>query len=154
MQQNTNIPDSRAVGSMFSNNNGVATNLVALNTYYKINVNPDPLVTTEVAQQRFNITGNKLTYVGVDPITAQVSVVIGAKAPSNNAEFSIVIAKDGVVLPAPSASMASTVNNQSFQITLITEVNLVTGESIEVFLSSATTTGNFVVEELQFRATD
>jgi hypothetical protein len=148
MQQNTNIPNSRAAGSIYSNNNATATTLSVLNTFYKI-----AGATTAVNEQRFTAGTNRFTYTGVDPIVAKVSVVTGAKAPSNNAEYSIGIAKNGTIIPAPIASMASTVNNQSFQITLITEVNLVTGNFIEVFVASSTS-GAITVEELQFRVTD
>ncbi|MFT4805753.1 MAG: hypothetical protein ACI9YE_002979 [Psychroserpens sp.] len=154
MQQNTNIPNSRAAGSIYMNNNATPTTLTALNTFYKI-----AGTTTAVNEQRFTAGNNRLTYTSVDPIVAKVSVIIGAKARSNNAEYSIGIVKndDGTVIPVPDpvpiASMASTVNNQSFQITLITEMNLVTGDFIEVFVASSTS-GAITVAELQFRVTD
>ena len=51
--------------------------------------------------------------------------------------------------------MASAANNQSFQIILNTEVDLVNNDYIEVFIRSNTAVAtSIVVDELQFRVTD
>lgn len=85
----------------------------------------------------------------------KVSVVIGAKAPTNNSDFSIGIAKNGTIITAPKASMAAAANNQSFQIVLNTELDLTTNDYIEVFITTNNSnTATIVVNELQFRVTD
>ena len=72
-----------------------------------------------------------------------------------NGDFSIAIAKNGVVIPTPNGSMAPSTNNQSFQITLATEVDLVTGDYLEVFIrTNNSNTNTITIEEMQFRVTD
>lgn len=150
MRQNTYIPNTRAIGSIYMTDNATATSLPLLSTYYKI-------AGTTIAgkQQRFTATTNRLTYNGKDSITSKILVVIGAKAPATNSDFSIVILKNGVVITSPNASMAAASNNQSFQLTLSTEIDLGTNDYIEVFIrKNNINTSTITVEELQFRVTD
>jgi hypothetical protein len=150
MKQNTNIPDSRAYSFVYFNGNATATSLPSSNVYYKI-----AGTTTMIQQQRFTTTNNKLTYIGKEPLVGKILVIIGAKALSNNADFSIAIAKNGVVIPLPEASMGSTSNNQAFQITLSTEVDMVAGNYIEVFIKSNNANSiSLIVSDLQFRVSD
>ena len=150
MRQNTYIPNSRAFSSLYMNNNATATSLTTVNTFYKI-----AGTTTVVKEQRFTATNNRLTYIGKLDITAKVLVIIGAKAPANNSDFSIAIAKNGIVIATPNGSMVAAANNQTFQITLATEVEITTNDYIEVFIrKNNTNTSTITVEELQFRVTD
>lgn len=150
MRQNTQIPDSRAFGFIYFNNNTTATSLTTVGTFYKI-----VGTTTVINQKRFIAASNKLTYDDVEPITGKIVVVMGAKAPANNSDFSIGIAKNGTIISAPTASMAAATNNQSFQITLITEVDLVQGDYIEVFIAkNNSNTNTITVTDLQFRVTN
>ncbi|GAA3975880.1 hypothetical protein GCM10022407_21760 [Hymenobacter antarcticus] len=151
MRQNSFIPNTRALCSAYMNSNLNATALTVVGTFYKI-----AGTTTTVKQQRFtSASTNRLTYTGKEGITGRVLIIIGAKAINAGNDFSIALAKNGVVIPNPNGSMASASNNQSFQITLATEVDLVPGDYIEAFIrtnnSSAST---LVVEDLQFRVTD
>ena len=149
MKQNTNIPDSRAFSFIYFNNNASTTTLGAVGTYVKI-----AGATTTVNEKRFTATNNRITYNGVEPVVGKISVVIGAKAPAVNSDFSIGIAKNGIII-TPIASMAAAANNQSFQIILNTEVDLVLGDYIEVFVTrNNTNTATLLVDELQFRITD
>ncbi|MFN2430932.1 MAG: hypothetical protein ABR574_13010 [Cryomorphaceae bacterium] len=151
MNQNTNIPDSRAFCFIYFSGNSTATSLpVSYPYFYRIAGE-----TTTIEEKRFTATDNKITYNGVDPIKSKVSVVIGAEAPSNNSDFSIGIAKNGVSLAGPTSSMAAAANGQSFQITLNTEVSLVEGDFLEVFITrNNNNTSSITVEEFQFRVTD
>ena len=150
MKQNSNVPDSRAFSFIYFNNNLTSTNLTTLGTFYKI-----AGATTMINEKRFTASNNRITYNGVEAITGKISAVIGAKAPNNNVDFSIGIAKNGIIITAPIASMAAASNNQAFQIILNTEIDLVLGDYLEVFItrnnSNATT---ILVDELQFRVTD
>lgn len=150
MRQNTFIPDSRAYCFTYMNNNSTYTTLTNAGTYYKI-----AGATTVSGQQRFTSTDNKITYVGKDNITGKVAIVIGAKSPANSADFSIALAKNGTVIPTPNGSMAPSVNNQSFQITLLVEVELTTNDYIEVFIRSNNGNSTSIkIEEMQFRIED
>jgi hypothetical protein len=149
MSQNTNIPNSRAAGSIYFNSNAsTTTGLGNPATFVKI-----AGTTAALNQQRFTASNNRLTYNGVNPIVAKVSTVIGAKAPSNGSSFSLGISKNGGSVSAPIASMGTTTNNQAFQVTLNTEINLTTGDFIEVFISSGTSS-SLVITDLQLRVTD
>ncbi|TXD85221.1 hypothetical protein ESY86_01365 [Subsaximicrobium wynnwilliamsii] len=153
MKQNTNIPDSRAYSFIYFNGNTAPTLLPTQNFFTKIEG-----ATEVVSQKRF--TGNntgKITYTDKEPITAKISVVISAKANENNSQYSIGIRKNNeMTLTGPVASMASTANNQSFQIILNTEVDLETDDAIEVYIarSNGSTDNEITVSELQFRVTD
>ena len=153
MKQNTHIPDSRAFSFIFFTNNPPLTNptpLPTVGTFVKI-VGP----TTIINQRRFTATDNRITYNNVEPIVGQISVVVGIKSPANGTDLSITIVKNGNTIIAPFASMASAANNQSFQIILNTEVDLVNNDYIEVFIRSNTAVAtSIVVDELQFRVTD
>ncbi len=150
MQQNTNIPDSRAYSYIYFNSNTTLTSLPSANIFYKI-----AGTTTVINQQRFIAGDNKLTYTGKENIVGRVTVIIGAKAPSNSVEFSIALAKNGVEIPVPAASMGAATNNQAFQITLNTEVDMVGNDYIEVFLRSNNTNAtSLTVSEMQFSVTD
>ncbi len=150
MRQNTYIPNSRAFSSLYMNNNTTSTSLPGLSTYYKIS--GSSVVTKE---QRFTGSDNKLTYTGKEAITSKILITIGAKAPAANVDFSIAVAKNGVIIPTPNGSLAASANNQSFQLTLATEVDLVQNDYLEVFIrKNNTNTTGLIVEELQFRVTD
>tara|TARA_R110002049_G_scaffold20846_12_gene76631 strand:- start:253 stop:1671 length:1419 start_codon:yes stop_codon:yes gene_type:complete len=152
MQQNTNIPDSRAYCFIYFNNNSTPTYLPTANSFlYKIAGN-----TTTIDQKRFTTSANnRITYNGADPITSKVSIVISAEAPSNNSAFSIGLGKNSSVLVGPVSSMAAASNGQSFQIILNAEVDLVSGDYLEVFIrSNNNNASSIVVEEMQFRVSD
>ncbi len=150
MVSNTDIPNSRAFSFLYMNSNTTATSLPVTNTYYKI-----AGTSTVVKQQKFSATNNKLTYVGREGITGKVMVIIGARAPANSSDFSIAIAKNGVVIATPYGSMAPSINNQSFQISFVTEVDLATNDYIEVFIRTNNgNTSTITIEEMQFRVTD
>lgn len=93
--------------------------------------------------------------IGKTDIVGKVFVIIGAKAPAASSDFSIVIAKNGVAIATPLASMAAAANNQSFQVSFITELDLTTNDYVEVFIKSNNSNATTItVEELQFRITD
>ncbi|NEV93047.1 hypothetical protein G3567_02655 [Psychroflexus sp. YR1-1] len=151
MSQNTNIPDSRAFSYIFFSGNTTETTIATQDVFVKIEG-----VTTVIRQQRFSSNvDNRIYYGGVDPITAKIFVVVSANAPKNNAGFSIAIAKnDSVPAVSPVATASSLSNDQSFQITLNSEIDLVSGDYIEVFIRNNTNTDNITVRELQFSVTD
>ena len=146
MSQNTQIPDSRSSGYVFFTNNPTSTTFGNVGTFVKI-----AGTTTAISGKRFTTsTTNRLTYTNVDPIVGKVSVVIGAKATINNSDFTIGIAKNGV-MTTPRASMFSANNNDGFQIVLNCDVDFVSGDFIEVFITrNNTNAAGLIVEELQF----
>lgn len=150
MVSNTGIPNTRAFCFQYMTNNLTATALPVTNTFYKI-----AGTASTVNAKKFSSTSNKITFIGKTDIVGKVFVIIGAKAPGVNSDYSIAVAKNGVVIAAPLASMAAASNNQSFQISFITELDLSTNDYVEVFLKSNNSSNNtLLVEEMQFRITD
>ncbi|MBC7936365.1 MAG: hypothetical protein H7Y86_13525 [Rhizobacter sp.] len=150
MVSNTNIPNSRAFAFLYMTANSTSTSLPVSNTYYKI-----AGTTTTVNAKKFSTTSNKITYTGKTPIIGKVFVIVGAKAPANNSDFSIVIAKNGVIIAAPIGSIAASSNNQSFQITFISELDMSTNDYVEVFIKSNNANASAItVEEMQFRISE
>ena len=150
MISNSGIPNTRAFCFQYMTGNATSTPLTVTNTYYKI---AGTAIT--VNAKKFTSASNKITYVGRQNIIGKVFVIIGTKAPANNSDFSIVVAKNGVVIAAPLASMAAASNNQSFQISFITELDLFTNDFVEVFIKSNNSNAtSVIIEEMQFRITD
>ena len=150
MVANTGIPNSRAFAFQFMTANATSTSLPVANTFYKI-----AGTTTTINAKKFSNTTNRITYIGKTDIVGKVFVIIGAKSPASGSDFSIVIAKNGVAIATPLASMASAANNQSFQISFISELDLSTNDYVEVFIkSNNSNASSLVVEEMQFRITD
>lgn len=150
MQQNSGIPNSRAFGFAYMNNNTASTTLQSQGVYYKING-----ITTPINAKRFVHDNNKFTYTGKRSIVGRIFVVVGGKAPASDSDFSIAIAKNGNIISYSNASMGSMTNNQGYQITMETEVDLVTGDNIEVFIKRNNTATTVVtISDMQFRIRD
>jgi hypothetical protein len=151
LRQNTFIPNTRATGAVnMTGNTLTATSLPVVNTFYKI-AGTTPANKT----LRFTAEDNKLTYLGKDTITGKVLVVMSAKSPANSTDFSIAIAKNGVVITSNIASTGSSSNNQSFQLTFSTELDLGINDYVEVFIRTNNSNANTItVSGLQFRITD
>lgn len=149
MQQNTGIPNTRSFAFSYMDGNPTATTFSAQGVYTKILG-----TTTTVKAQKFSASNNRFTYIGKRNITSRVFAVIGAKSPGNSTDYSIVIAKNGIVIAAPSASIGPLSNNQGFQIVLETEVDLSTNDYIEVFIKSNSGTIPLTVSDLQFRVVE
>jgi hypothetical protein len=150
MSQNTNIPNTRAFGSLNMNNNPTSTSMPTVGTFYKI-----AGASTLGVEQRFTITDNRIRYDGIDPITAQIFIITSARSPGNNCDFTIAIAKNGTIISTPYGSMAPSSSNQSFQLSFATEVNIVHNDYIEVWIRSNNSNASALkVDEMQFRITD
>jgi hypothetical protein len=150
MQQNTNIPDSRAYSFMYFNGNATATSLPVSGTFYKV-----AGTTTTIKQQRFTAGNNRITYTGKEPLVGRVLVTIAGRAPANSSEFSIALAKNGGAILLPTTSTGVMTNNQAFQMTFITEVDMVTTDFIEVFVRSNNTNATtLTVSDMQFQVID
>jgi len=149
MQQNTGIPNTRSFAYAYMNGNATATTFPATGTYRKILG-----TTTLISGQKFSASNNRFTYIGKENITGRVFATIGAKAPGNSTDYTIAIAKNGVVIASPSSSLGPLSNNQGFQIILEMEVELSTNDYIEVFIRSNAGTLPMTITDLQFRVSE
>ncbi|MFD0931301.1 hypothetical protein ACFQ0R_01685 [Psychroflexus salinarum] len=148
--QNTNISDSRAIGFVYNNNNTTATTFTNTTDFVKV-AGP----TTAAVQQKFTAENNKLTYDGRRPIVANIVASINATSPSNGSGFTIAISKNGQpIMAAPVNSISDLGNNNKFQLSINTNINLETDDFIEIFIRSDVGTSPLIVSGLQFNATD
>jgi hypothetical protein len=150
MQQNTGLPNSRAFAFSYMNDNVSVTSLPSQGVYYKVDGTTIP-----INEKRFTHTNDRFTYTGKRPMNAKIFAAVGGRSPANGADFSIAIAKNGVIIPFPNAAMGSMVNNQGYQISLETEVDVVTGDYIEIFIKRNNAAATSVlISDLQFRVRD
>lgn len=150
MQQNTGIPNSRAFSFAYMNDNTSSTNLTSQGVYYKI-----AGTLTATSSKRFTVANNIFTYTGKRTITTRVFAAVSGRAPASNADFSIALAKNGTVIPNPTASLGAMTSGQGFQIVLETEVELATGDYIEVGIKrNNSATSNVTIGDIQFRVRD
>lgn len=149
MQQNTGIPNTKSFGYSYMDGNETTTLFNVVGEYTKI-LGPTTLVTA----QKFSAADNRFTYIGKRNIHSRVFVVIGAKSPTNTADYTIVVAKNGAVIAAPTSSLGPLTTNQGFQVVLETEVSLSTNDYIEVFIKSNVGTNPLLIKDMQFRVSE
>ncbi|MDX5346133.1 MAG: hypothetical protein LPJ89_06170 [Hymenobacteraceae bacterium] len=149
MKQNAGVADSRVYGSLHMNNNTTLTSVVQQNQYSKIAGS-----TTSVKLERFSAPAhNTLQYTGKYDISGKVYVGVAGASHANGADITVAIAKNGTAIPMPAASIRGLSPNQSFHMSFVAEVDLVTGDFIEVFIKS-NVTGDINVTDMQMRITD
>ncbi len=149
MLQNTGIPNTKSFGYAYMDGNLTNTTFSGVGVYTKILG-----TTTLVNAKKFSASSNRFTYIGKRTIDSRVFIVIGAKAPSNAADYTIAIAKNGAVISVPTSSLGPMSNNQGFQIVLESSVSFSTNDFIEVFIKSNSGTSALVVEDMQFRVAE
>jgi hypothetical protein len=130
MTANSNIPNSRTYGYVYMNGNATATALPTQNTYAKV----AGTTTALTLQKTSSPASNRITYTGKKGILADVFIAISASSPSSAGAISVALAKNGTVITNPRSSLTAMSNNQSFQLTLETEVDLVTNDYLKFLL--------------------
>lgn len=150
MMLNTGIPDSRSYGYIYFNDNLTTTSTSPNNTYVKV----AGTTTATTLQKLTSPSSNRLTYIGKRPILAKVLITITGKSPTNGADFTFALGKNGTVITTPKQTTGSLVNNQAFTMILETEVSMATNDYIEVFIKTTTSSSSVVISDLQFRAID
>ncbi len=150
MLQNTNIPDSRAYGYIYTNASASSTTTSPNNTYVKVNG-----TTSSVKLLKFESgTNNRLTYNGKEGIVASVFITVTGKSPANGAEFTLAVSKNGTAISNPNQSTGTMINNQVFTLVLETEVDMSTDDYIEAVIKTTSSTSSLTISDLQFRVRD
>jgi len=149
MQQNTDIPNTRAFAYAYMDGNATASTFSAVDTYRKILG-----TTTLVTNQKFSASSNRFTYTGQSNVVCRVFAVIGSRAPANSTDYTIVFSKNGSVISQPNSSLGPLSNGQGFQIVLESEVAFSTNDYIEVFIKSNSGTASITVSDMQFRVSE
>ena len=150
MSLNKGVPNSRSYGFAYMDGNTTPTSFGGSTTNYVKVAGAMSLITG----QKFSLTADRLTYLGRPTQTMRVFVTMGGKVPSNGADYTIAIGKNGTVLTAPTSSSGSSVNNQAIQIVLETELSLATNDYVEVFIRANTNAADFTVADMQFRVSE
>lgn len=147
MSQNTNIPNSRAYGYIYKNASVLTTSTQPNNTFNKVNGTTSSLKLLKFESD----TNNRLTYKGKEDIAASVFVAITGESPSNGADFTLAVSKNGTAINNPNHSTGPTVNNQVFTLVLETEVDMSTDDYIEIVIKTTTGESSVLISDLQFR---
>ncbi len=150
MSQNTNVPDSRAFGYLYMNDNATSTSTSPDDTYVKI----DGTTTATELQKWSSPSSNRLTYTGKRDITAKVFITIAGVSPANSAKFTMALAKNGNAIDAPRQSTAALDNKENFKLVMETEVDMTTDDYIEVFIKTTTDDSPVTIPALQFRVSN
>lgn len=147
MSQNTSIPDSRAYGYLYMNDNTADTATTPNDTYVKV------AGTTAVGNlQKFTSpSDNRLVYKGREEIVAKIFISITGVAPANDSQFSVAVAKNGTAVPTPFQSSAAMGNNQVFTLILETEASMVTDDYIEAVIKTTSSNSPITITSMQFR---
>ena len=150
MMMNTSIPNSRSYGYLYYNDNITSTSTSPNNTYKKI-----AGTTIATTLQKFSSpASNRLLYTGKRPILARVLITVTGKSPSNGADFTVALAKNGTAIAAPKQTTAVMINNETFTLILESEVSLVTNDYIEIFIKTTSSNSSVLISDLQFRVED
>lgn len=144
---NINIQNTRSYGYIYTNASAATTNTQPNNTFNKVNA-----TTSEVKLLKFTSdTNNRLTYIGKEAIAASVFVAITGSSPSNGANFTLAVSKNGTAINNPNHSTGALVNNQIFTLVLETEVDMITDDYIELVIKTTTGETSVLISDLQFR---
>jgi hypothetical protein len=150
MRQNgAGIPDTKPYGYVFMNENQMPTKLITPQLFTKIAGN-----TTTIKGDGFTAESNKFTYTGKRPLSARIYVNAGGKIPEANSDYSIAIFKNGLIQVAPNSSINVSAKNEGYQLILETEVDVVQGDFLEVFIKNNVNSTPIIVKDLQFRVSE
>jgi hypothetical protein len=143
------VPDTKPYGYAYMNDNQQSTKFISPTLYAKVAGN-----TTTTKANGFVATQNRFTYTGKRQLTAQIYVNAGVLTPEPNSEIAISIYKNGQQQVAPNSSIGIAGKKENVQITLETEVDLIQGDYIEVFIKNNINTTPILVKDLQFRVSE
>ncbi|MBZ9628932.1 hypothetical protein LB450_12525 [Psychroflexus sp. CAK1W] len=154
MLQNTDIPDSKAIGFVYFNGNTTPTEFTNTTDFVKV-----AGATTAAFEQRYTASNNRLTYEGRRPIVANIIATINATSPANGSSYTIGISKNGGAPTQIINTLSDIGNNNKFQLSINTEISLDSNDLnpndyIEVFIRSNAGTTDLIVDGLQFNATN
>jgi hypothetical protein len=141
------IPDSRANGYLYMVDNTAPTGFKGITLYGKINGK-----TITVKSDKFTVDQpNKFTFTGKRLTALNVTAIVSATAPDENGSYSIAIMKNGKETIAPGSTITGVQKGRGFQLYLTTQVDMISGDYIEVVMKNNLQTTPVVVNDLQFK---
>ncbi|NEV92635.1 hypothetical protein G3567_00555 [Psychroflexus sp. YR1-1] len=155
MSQNTDIPDTKAIALSYFNegNSNVATDFTGTTISGFVKVAG---TTTSAYAQKFTASNNnRITYDGRRPIVAKISTTINAESGTTDSSYTIAVFKNGdMVSDQPVNTLNSIANKGKFQLSLSTELDLVTTDYIEVYIRRNSGDDTLLVTAFQFNVSD
>jgi hypothetical protein len=141
------ITNTSASGQLTMQSNATATTVLSTNTFYKI----AGTTTAAAANIKFNHANNRLTYTGVIPRRFHISTVLSFTSGNNNVcEFGFYDSVLGSVQTNSKVKTTANTAGRAENITLITVLDMVQNEYIEIHCANTTATNNITVEDLNF----
>jgi len=144
------VPDSKAMGFVYSTENTAPTGFKGMTLYSKI-----AGATKTLKSDKFTTeASNKFVFTGKRHTSLNISAIVGAVSVDDKGSYSIAILKNGKETIAPNSTVTSVNKGQGFQIFLQTSVELISGEFIELVIKNNTATTPIVVQDLQFKVSE
>ena len=144
---NTGIENSAYVGSMYMQDNLVATVIAETNTAVKV-----AGTTTEgIFNRSFVHASNRLTYQGDPTLFFNVTAVLSLTSGNNN-KIGIYVGKNDTAITSSELYINTDAGGRFENVTVTTPVQLATNDYIEVFVENDTSTSNITVDGLQVSA--
>jgi len=149
-QNGEGVLDSKGYGFMYLSENTAPTGFKGMSLYAKI------LGQTKMVKSDKFITdqANKFTFTGKRATAFDVTAIVSATSPDELGSYSIVIMKNGKEIIAPHSTVSNLKKDAGFQIYLQTQVELHTGDFIEVFMKNNTHVTPVIVSDLQLKVSE
>jgi|GEM_PF-6289995 len=148
----TGLPDSKGNGFLYMADNTVPTGFKTVNSFSKVQGVTKTLKANKFstsAANKFSFTGKRLTQLNVF-----ASVSAKASATEDGNAYAICIMKNGSEQVLPNSTVTNLAKNQGFQINLQTQVEMIQGDYIELFMKSNNNTTPITVSDMQFKITE
>lgn len=152
MGNGAGIPDSKGAGFVYMNENTAPTGFKNVQLFTKINGTTKTLKSnkfTTPSPNKFIFTGKRSTTLNV---FGSISAVASSTEDGNS--YSIAVMKNGTEVVLPNASVSNIGRGQGFQLSLQTQVEMVSGDYIELFLKNNNNTTPIVVTDMLFKVSE
>jgi len=146
------VPDSKGSGYVYMNENSAPTGFKSVTLFTKIQGQTKVLKSnkfTTPSSNKFVFTGKRQTSMNV---FANISATASANDEGNS--YSIALMKNGTEIILPNSSVSNIGKGHGFQLNLQTQIDLVSGDYIEVYIKSNTNTTPIVISDLLFKVSE
>jgi hypothetical protein len=146
------IPDSKGSGYLFMNENTMPTGFKAITLFTKVLGTTKTLKSnkfTTAASNKFVFTGKRQTTLNV-----YANVAASASPTEDGNSYSISVMKNGSEIVLPNSSVTNVAKGAGFQLNLQTQVDMIGGDYIELYIKSNSNTTPIVVSDLLFKVSE
>jgi hypothetical protein len=152
MGNGVGVPDSKGAGYLYMNENTAPTGFKAVTLFTKIQGSTKVLKANKFStssSNKFIFNGKRQTTLNV---YANISALASATDDANS--YSISVMKNGTEIVLPNSTVSNIGRGQGFQINLQTQVDMIGGDFIELYIKSNTNTTPIVVSDLLFKVSE